>query len=55
VLNPARIGPVLAENGSYAGSKTSGRFLKRTLPGVIGAQPGPHDSTFRAKAVSSVL
>jgi dihydropyrimidinase len=47
-------GSVLVENGSYRGSKTSGRFLpRRLLPQVAGAQPD-HDFTFRAKpAVAS--
>ncbi len=47
-------GAVLVENGSYTGSKTSGRFLKRRLlPEVIGARPD-RDFTFRAKPVSTV-
>jgi dihydropyrimidinase len=47
-------GAVLVENGSYTGSKTSGRFLqRRLLPEVIGARPD-HDFTFRAKPVSTV-
>ena len=47
-------GTMLVENGSYVGSKTSGRFLKRKLlPEVVGAQPD-HDFTFQAKPVSTV-
>jgi hypothetical protein len=35
-------GAVLVENGSYTGSKTSGRFLRhRLLPEVIGARVQP--------------
>jgi hypothetical protein len=46
-------GAVLVENGSYVGSKTSGRFLKRRpLPEVIGARPD-RDFTFQAKPVST--
>ena len=53
MLDPARIGP--GGERSYAGPKTSGRFLKRTLlPEVIGARPD-HDCTFQAKPVSAVL
>lgn len=46
-------GSVLVENGSYAGPKTSGRFLARALlPEVVGSQPD-HDFTFQAKPASA--
>jgi dihydropyrimidinase len=47
-------GSVLVQNGSYVGSKTSGRFLKRKLlPEVVGGEPD-HGFTFQAKPVSAV-
>jgi dihydropyrimidinase len=46
-------GSVLVENGSYVGSKTSGRFLpRRLLPEVVSSQPD-FDFTFQAKPAGS--